>query len=311
MNILTVSPSPHVKDNMSTQRIMLCVIASLLPAVIASGIIFGLRALMLIAVCILSCIIFEAVTRIIMKKEQTIGDLSAVLTGLLLALNLPVTLPFWQAVIGCFVAIVIVKQLFGGLGQNFANPAIVGRIVLMLSFTSNMTTWAVPQYWKENGKEIVTSATPLVTETASYKDLFLGYTGGCLGETLCAGTFNRRYLLNCQKNHFSCNTNCIYRYCCFAESYRRKRRTVSGTCRRSYSGCVLHGDRLRYNSCYSNRKAYFLELVCGIITFLIRQFGDYPEGVSFSILLMNIVTPYIDRFTMTKPIGAVKEAKEK
>ena len=114
MNILTVSPSPHVKDNMSTQRIMLCVIASLLPAVIASGIIFGLRALMLIAVCILSCIIFEAVTRIIMKKEQTIGDLSAVLTGLLLALNLPVTLPFWQAVIGCFVSIVI-RVLFRSL----------------------------------------------------------------------------------------------------------------------------------------------------------------------------------------------------
>ena len=163
MNILTVSPSPHVKDNMSTQRIMLCVIASLLPAVIASGIIFGLRALMLIAVCILSCIIFEAVTRIIMKKEQTIGDLSAVLR--------------------------LHRRLFR--------------------------------------------------------------------RNLCAGTFNRRYLLNCQKNHFSCNTNCIYRYCCFAESYRRKRRTVSGTCRRSYSGCVLHGDRLRYNSCYSNRKAYF------------------------------------------------------
>lgn len=310
MNILTVSPSPHVKDNMSTQRIMLCVIASLLPAVIASGIIFGLRALMLIAVYILSCIIFEAVTRIIMKKEQTIGDLSAVLTGLLLALNLPVTLPFWQAVIGCFVAIVIVKQLFGGLGQNFANPAIVGRIVLMLSFTSNMTTWAVPQYWKENGKEIVTSATPLVTETASYKDLFLGNTGGCLGETCALALL-------------------------IGGIYLIVRKIISPVTPIAFIGTVallnlIAGNDVLYQVLAGGLilGAFFMAtdyvttpvtptgklifgIGCGIITFLIRQFGSYPEGVSFSILLMNIVTPYIDRFTMTKPIGAVKEAKEK
>lgn len=176
MNILKISPPPHAKGSMSTQRVMLCVILALMPSVISAGYYFGLRAIMLIALCILSCVLFEGLTRIIMKKEQTIGDMSAVLTGILLALNLPVTLPFWQATIGCFVAIVIVKQLFGGLGQNFANPAIVGRIVLMLSFTSNMTTWALPKYYNSDGtlsvsadyvkigsSKIVTGATPLVT----------------------------------------------------------------------------------------------------------------------------------------------------
>ncbi|MGN1087015.1 MAG: RnfABCDGE type electron transport complex subunit D, partial [Porcipelethomonas sp.] len=110
MNILRISPSPHVKDSMTTQRVMLCVILALVPSVISAGYYFGFRAIMLIAFCILSCVLLEGVTRIIMKREQTIGDMSAVLTGLLLALNLPVTLPFWQALIGCFVAIVVVKQ---------------------------------------------------------------------------------------------------------------------------------------------------------------------------------------------------------
>ena len=256
-----------------------------------------------------------------MKKEQTIGDLSAVLTGLLLALNLPVTLPFWQAVIGCFVSIVIVKQLFGGLGQNFANPAIVGRIVLMLSFTSNMTTWAVPQYWKENGKEIVTSATPLVTETASYKDLFLGYTGGCLGETCALALL-------------------------IGGIYLIVRKIISPVTPIAFIGTVallnlIAGNDVLYQVLAGGLilGAFFMAtdyvttpvtptgklifgIGCGIITpaqtyspflppAMQNLFASYPEGVSFSILLMNIVTPYIDRFTMTKPIGAVKEAKEK
>ena len=166
---------------MTTQKIMICVIISLLPSLVMSGVIFGIRALMLVSLCVIACVLFEGLCRIIMKKEQTIGDMSAVVTGIILAFNLPVTLPFWMAIVGCFVAIVIVKQLFGGLGQNFANPAIVARIVLMVSFTK----WAVPQYWNESADEIVTGATPLVTNDASWKDLLTGFTGGCLGET-CA-----------------------------------------------------------------------------------------------------------------------------
>lgn len=243
-----------------------------------------------------------------MKREQTIGDLSAVLTGLLLALNLPVTLPFWQAGIGCFAAIVIVKQLFGGLGQNFANPAIVGRIVLMLSFTSNMTSWVIPKYYKAD--EIITGATPLVTGDASYKDLFLGNIGGCIGET--------------------CSLAIL-----LGGIYLIIRKIISPVTPIAFIGTVALLDLIAGNDVIYNvlaggllLGAFFMAtdyvttpitskgklifgIGCGLITFIIRQFGSYPEGISFAILLMNIVTPYIDRFTMAKPFGAKKEAKEK
>lgn len=313
LNILRISPSPHVKDSMTTQRVMLCVILALVPSVISAGYYFGFRAIMLIAFCILSCVLLEGVTRIIMKREQTIGDMSAVLTGLLLALNLPVTLPFWQALIGCFVAIVVVKQLFGGLGQNFANPAIVGRIVLMLSFTSNMTTWAVPKYYNEPNSSldnIVTGATPLVSGDASYKDLFLGNVGGCIGETCALALL-------------------------IGGVYLIIRGIISPVTPVAFIGTValldlIAGNDVIYNMLagglflgaffmatdyvttpITNKGKLIFGIGCGLITFIIRQFGSYPEGVSFSILLMNIVTPYIDRFTMTKPFGAKKEVKQK
>ena len=185
MSKLIIEPSPHIKSGVTTQKIMLSVIIALLPALVASVWIFGLRALIMTVICCTSCVIFEWACRKIMKRNNTISDLSAVVTGMLLAFNLPVTLPFYMAIIGCFVAIVIVKQFFGGIGQNFANPAITGRIVLMLSFTSYMTTWAEPFYYRNAG-EIVTTSTPLVSETsASLADLFFGTTGGCIGET-CA-----------------------------------------------------------------------------------------------------------------------------
>ena len=150
-----VTASPHIRDRMTTQKIMLCVIISLIPALIGGFITFGLRAVIVTLVCTASCVAFEALTRIIMKRPQTVSDLSATVTGMLLAMNLPVTIPLWQAVIGSFVAVVIAKQLFGGLGQNFVNPAILARIVLMLSFTADMTNWAVPKYWKYDSAEIV------------------------------------------------------------------------------------------------------------------------------------------------------------
>lgn len=312
---------------MTTKRIMLCVILALMPAAISAGYYFGLRAIMLIALCIIACVFFEGVSRIIMKKEQTVGDMSAVLTGLLLALNLPVTIPFWQAAIGCFVSIVIVKQLFGGLGQNFANPAIVGRIVLMLSFTSNMTTWAIPKYYNSFGvcvtdaqttadqtytmigdNYVITGATPLITGNASYKDLFLGNIGGCIGETCALALL-------------------------IGGIYLIIRGIVSPVTPVAFIGTVALLDLIAGNDVLYNMLsgglllgAFFMAtdyvttpitakgklifgIGCGLITFLIRQFGSYPEGVSFSILLMNIVTPYIDRFTMTKPFGVKKEAE--
>ncbi|MDE5854289.1 MAG: RnfABCDGE type electron transport complex subunit D, partial [Ruminococcus sp.] len=187
MNRLIVSPSPHDENYIKTSEIMFNVCMTLIPALAVGCYIFGWRSILITVVCVGSCVLFEFICRKLMKRENTIGDLSAVVTGLILALNLPVTLPLWIAVVGSFIAIVIVKQLFGGLGQNFANPAITARIVLMVSFPSAMTNWVNPFYWRN--PDAVTSATPLALGEEdilpSYLDLFLGNVGGCIGET-CA-----------------------------------------------------------------------------------------------------------------------------
>ena len=158
---LIVSPSPHIHGGRTTRSIMLDVVIALLPTLVAATVIFGPRALLLSVVCVIACVFFEWAMCKICKDENTIGDLSAVVTGLLLAYNLPATLPIWMAVVGCFFAIVIVKELFGGIGQNFANPALVGRIVLFVSFSSAMTTWVKPFSWKYATSDIMTTATPL------------------------------------------------------------------------------------------------------------------------------------------------------
>lgn len=285
------------------------VIIALLPSVVASAIYFGFRAILLIAICVATCVLTEFVCRKLMKRNQTISDLSACVTGILLALNLPVTLPIWEAVIGSFVAIAVVKQLFGGIGQNFANPAIVGRIVLMLSFTADMTTWAIPKYYQNSG-EVITGATPLVSGDASYLDLFLGNVGGCLGETSALAILIGGLFLIVMK-------------------------VISPSAPISFIGTVailtaITGGDVEYQVLAGGLLlgAFFMAtdysttpitekgriifgIGCGIITFVIRNYGGYPEGVSFSILLMNVLTPYIDRLTMSKPVGAKYPEKKK
>jgi len=316
---MIVSSSPHQHSSISTSKVMLYVIIALLPAVIASGIFFGMRAIMLIAVCCASSAVFEFVCRKIMKRPQTVGDLSAVLTGLLLALNLPVTLPYWIAIIGCFVAIVIVKQLFGGLGNNFANPAITARIVLMLSFTSSMTTWAVPQYWKDgvmtdssvivNSNTVYTSATPLVSGNASLTDLFLGNTGGCIGETSALALIIGGLFLIAIRV-ISPSTPIAFIGTVAALTF------VSGgdVPYQLLAGGLMIGAFFMATDYVTTpvtvKGKIIFGIGCGLITFVIRNFGGYPEGVSFSILLMNMLTPYIDMITRTKPLGAKKPVKE-
>lgn len=322
LNLLKVSPSPHIKSSMTTQRVMLCVLISLIPTIIASGIIFGLRAFAIIAVCVVSAVLFEALCRIIMKRPQTISDLSAAVTGLILALNLPVSLPVWMAVIGSFVSIVIVKQLFGGLGQNFANPAVVGRIVLMVSFSSAMTSWTLPKHSFAKSGEIISSATPLVSEhlaqKESYINLFLGTTGGCLGET-CALTLLiggiyliiRKIISPAAPVAFIGTVGLLsFIYGIFTGSFTY---ALEHSLYQMLSGGLILGAFFMATDYVTTPVTQKGKLIfgigCAMITFLIRQFGSYPEGVSFGILLMNIVTPYIDRFTMLKPTGAVKEEK--
>lgn len=304
-----VTASPHIRDNMTTQKIMLFVIISLIPALIGGFITFGLRAFIVTLVCVLSCAVFEAVTRIIMKRPQTVSDLSACVTGILLAMNLPVTIPLWQAVIGSFVAVVIAKQLFGGLGQNFVNPAILARIVLMLSFTADMTTWAIPHYWKENSADIVTSATPLVSRDASYWDLFIGNTGGCIGEVCAVGLITGGLFLIFTKIISPVTPVAFIGTVAVAE-------LIAGNdpIYHILSGGLLLGAFFMATDYVTTPLTSMGKLIfgigCGIITFVIREFGGYPEGVSFSILLMNIITPYIDNFTAKKALGAVYAGKE-
>ncbi|MDD7515795.1 RnfABCDGE type electron transport complex subunit D [Ruminococcus flavefaciens] len=310
MNKLIVSPSPHDENYTKTSNIMLNVIIALLPAWGAAIYFFGARVISLTAVCIGSCIFFEYVCRRLMKRDNTIGDMSAVVTGLILAMNLPVTLPYWMAVIGSFVAIVITKQLFGGLGQNFANPAITARIVLMVSFPAAMTNWIKPL---EYDYDAVSSATPLVlakngSDLPSYLDLFIGKTGGCLGEVCALGLL-------------------------IGGLYLAARKIISLAAPVSFIGSLfilswISGDDPVYQILAGGvfLGAFFMAtdyattpittkgkivfgLGCGIITFVIRRFGSYPEGVSFSILLMNVLTPYIEQLTRTKVLGA-KEAEK-
>lgn len=328
MQLLTVSPSPHVRSGMTTQKIMGMVLLALLPAAICGVIFFGLRALLLTLFCIVVCMLTEAVCQKLMKKPVTISDGSAALTGLLLALNLPATLPFWEAAIGCIFAVAVVKQLFGGLGCNFANPAITGRVFLLLSFAGDMTTWVKPFYYQglSLGKQLVassdtidalTSATPLVTGDASLLSLFLGNTGGSIGETSALALLIGGLFLIVTRI-ISPSTPVAYLGSLGVLTLFYTLATGGELVAVPYalmSGGVMIGAFFMatdyVTTPITTKGKWIFGIGCGILTFVIRTFANMPEGCSFSILLMNLLTPYIDRLTMTKPVGAKKIEKER
>ncbi len=313
MNKLFVESSPHIRSAWTTQKIMLNVIIALCPALIMSTYIFGIKALLLTIICCASCVLLEFLFNKITKREDTIYDLSAVVTGMLLAFNLPVDLPVYMAIIGCFVAIIIVKCLFGGIGQNFANPAITARIVLMMSFAGSMTKWTAPFSWKE-GVDATVSATPLAADTLPpLTDMFFGFRAGCLGETCIAALLlGGLYLI------FTGLVRPTTPVCFIG--------TVA-VLSFFYGGCDVNFMLYQLMSGGLVLGAFFMAtdyattplttkgkiifgVGCGLITFAIRQFASMPEGVSFSILVMNCLTPLIDRFTAPKALGAVKPKKE-
>lgn len=309
MEKMLVSPSPQIRDNISTSKVMTHVLVALCPALAMSAYVFGGRALMLTGFCMITALIWERLCNLIMKRPDSTKDVSALVTGMLLAFNLPVTMPYWQAAIGTFVAIVIVKQLFGGLGQNFANPAIVGRIVLMLAFTGNMTHWVVPFYDPDN---IVTGATPLAaahSAPADYLDFFLGKVGGCLGEVSAAALLIGGIYLIMMKI-ISVHTPLAFIGTVFVFSYLCGEDGIY----QILAGGVMLGAFFMATDYVTTPVTKTGKVIfgigCGIITCVIRFFGSYPEGVSFSILLMNILTPYIDMITKTKPLGAITKKKE-
>ena len=306
MNNFLIEPSPHIKSSLTTQKVMLHVIIALFPSVVAGTIIFGLRALLLVVLCATFCVLAEYIFNIITKRKQTISDLSAVVTGILLSLNLPVSLPIYMAAIGSVAAIVVVKQFFGGIGQNFANPAITGRIILMLSFTSYMTTWNAP-FWYCNETDAITTATPLAMDSGlpSYMDMFLGLRGGCLGETCTAAILlGGIYLISLKLINPITPVAFIgtVAICTFLRGGDVLMEIMSGGL---MLGAFFMATDYATTPLTTKGKLVFA-IGCGLITFVIREFGTYPEGVSYSILVMNILTPQIDKFTMNKPFGVKK-----
>lgn len=301
MSKLMVSVSPHIKDRTDTASIMRDVLIALSPALVASVLIFGGRSLLVTAVCVFFCVGSEWAFEKIIKKPNTVRDLSAAVTGTLLAFNLPVGIPLWQAAIGSIVAVVVVKQLFGGIGQNFANPAITARIVMLLSFTQSMTTWVSP--------DAVSGATTLVIlkgESAqalpALLHMFLGFRGGCLGETSAlALLLGGAYLL--VRKVISWHTPAAFLGTVFVLTLLLGKQPLY----QLLSGGLLLGAIFMATDYATtpntNRGRLIFGVGCGLITVLIRVWGNYPEGVSFSILLMNILTPYIQKHTLPKPLG--------
>lgn len=298
--LLIVSSSPHIRSKNTTQRIMLDVIIAMLPMLVASVVIFGARAIAVTAVCVMSCVIFEWGFEMLCKRESTITDLSAVVTGMLLAFNLPVGIPLWQAAFGSLVAIVVVKQLFGGIGKNFANPAITARVVLLLSFAGSMSNFATKN-------DAVSSATPLSGGTMpSLLHLFLGNHGGSLGETCAlAILIGGAYLLIRRVISWHIPAVMIGTVALLT--------LVLGEnpLEHVLTGGLLLGAFFMATDYTTSPSTKWGKVLfgfgCGAITVLIRVFGSYPEGVSFAILFMNILTPFLEKWTRKKPFGGAKQ----
>ena len=307
-NKLHVSLSPHISSSNSTQRTMLDVIIALVPVSIAAVILFGIPALLVIAVCVISAVVGEAVFNIAVKKEQTIEDLSAVVTGLILALNLPANVPLWQAAVGSVFAIVIVKGIFGGLGKNIVNPAIAARVFMLIAFGS-MTKAAFP-----TGLDSVSGATPLADlandKAVNLLDLFLGKCGGALGETCTVALLiGGIYLL--VRKVISWHIPVAFIGTTFLFTFAVEGWNLETTLAWVLSGGLVLGAFFMATDYVTSPTTAKGKLIfgigAGVITVLIRFWGGYPEGVSFAILLMNIVNPYIDSLTPRKIFGGKKK----
>ncbi len=321
-NKLVVSASPHDRTHKSVRSIMLDVIIALVPALIASVIFFGPRALLIECIAVGTCVIFESVSRVIMKRNQTIGDLSAVITGLLLAFNLPVSIPLWMVPIGSLIAIVVVKQFFGGIGQNFVNPALVGRIVLLTSFPVAMSTWTAPRTWMSN-PDGLTSASPLAdihtmvsegtTPDASLVEMLIGWRAGCLGET-CAIAIILGGLYLIARKVISPTIPLTYIGTVAVIMLIAGKGNFSFVAYELLGGGLMLGAFFMATDYTTSPITFKGKIIfaigCGIITSLIRIFGNLPEGVSYSIIIMNILVPLIENITLPKPFGTPKK-KEK
>ena len=303
--LLTVASSPHIKRPDTTRGIMSDVIIALAPAATYGCILFGLRALAVLITSVGVAVLSEFLWNKALKKPNTIKDMSAVVTGLLLGMNLPPTLPLWQAAIGSAAAIIVVKQMFGGLGHNFANPAIAARIILLVSFPASMTRFTEPV------SDAVTSATPLAgtAGTLSFKTLFFGMHAGSIGETSAFLLIVGGLYLVIRRVITPIIPVCFIGTVALLSLISGESVMLSVFGGGLILGAVFMATDYTTSPTTPLGKAIFA-VGCGIITFVIRKFGSLPEGVSYSILLMNILVPHINRFTLSKPFGfeKVKEA---
>ena len=319
-NRYIVSAAPHIHTGVTVSGIMRDVIIALLPAAVFGCVIFGINAAVLIITCILSCMAAEFVFNKIVKKKNTLGDLSAVVTGLLLALNLPPQLPVYMAVIGSVFAIVLVKQIFGGLGKNFMNPALGARCFMLIAWTSAMTTFVNPLMG--GGADAVSSATPLAvmksggTELSTLLNAFLGFVPGTIGETSVLMILIGFVYLLIRKiitPKIPLAYILTFAVLTFLFGSKGDMSAAQYTLMQLCTGGLFLGAVFMATD-YTTTPTTPVGMIifgigCGALTFLIRQFGGYPEGVSFSIILMNIVSPLIEKATTPKSFGQ-KGAKQ-
>ena len=313
MGKLHISSTPHIhQKGASTRNVMLDVVIAMLPAAVAGVIIFGIKALWVILTCVISSVLAEALFNLCVHKKQTVGDFSAVVTGLLLALNLSTNVPLWQCVVGSVFAIVVVKCLFGGLGKNIVNPAITARVFMLLTFSATVAGGAAPV-----AAELTSSATPLVTlnqgakasEGVKLLDLFLGNHAGAIGET-CALALLIGFVYLVARKVIKWYVPASYAATVFACYFLFEGFDAAFALQHVLAGGLLLGAIFMatdyVTTPVTNKGRVVFCIGAGLLTFAIRKFGTYPEGVSIAILTMNLLTPFISDFTKKKTLGGVK-----
>ena len=316
-DLFQVSSSPHVRSKVSTDKIMLLVVVALMPSTLFGIYNFGIRAALLIVVTILSCVVSEFIFDLIVHKENTIKDFSAVVTGLLLALNLPAGLPIWEAILGGVFAIIIVKCLFGGLGQNFMNPALGARCFLLIAFAADMTNFNVTR----NGVDVYSGATPLALirseglSSVNVKDMLYGFTAGTIGETsVIAILIGAIILILAGVIDLKIPGSYIVTFAIFMFIFGAERFDINYVTAQLCGGGLMLGAFFMatdyVTSPITPRGKILFGICCGLLTGIFRCFGANAEGVSFSIILSNILVPIIEKITVPRAFGMIKEAKK-
>ena len=326
---LIATSNPHIRSNETTRSIMLDVIVAMLPALLWAVIWFGMKALTLTAVSVIGCIFWEWLYRKLMKKPQSVGDLSAVVTGMLLAFVCPVTTPYWMIIIGGFFSIIVVKQLFGGIGKNFVNPALAGRAFLLGSYAGVMTTWIDAAANKAPlmgaAADIVTAATPLaymktgdmegLKSVYSVADMFLGKTGGSLGEVSAALLLlGGVYLIWRKVINWQTPVAYIATVAVLSFLFPKSGSGLDWMLYSIFGGGLMLGAFFMatdYATSPVTKKGQLIfGIGCGLFTVLIRYFGSYNEGVCYSIMVMNLCVALIDKYTKPTRFGVVKSDKK-